>query len=158
MDFQKWRYGSDDKLGAWAFGASGEPAVIDFAAEAFEEELEAGHDWPHGIARAVCERLRKRLDEIHWGSDQGGGQAPHRHSTLFAVLGGSLWELDVATGWAQKIGAGEFCASGTGWELALGAAEALKTLEPEPRMHRALEVAIKYDTHSGGEPWVYCIG
>lgn len=158
QDFLKWRTGSDEKLGPWAFGASGEPALIDFLVECLESEIEADQDWPQGLARAVCERLRKKLDEIHWSSDQGGGQAPHRHSTVLAALEGSLWEMDIATGWALRVKAGEIVASGTGWELALGAAEALKNLEPWPRIMRALEVAIKYDTHSGGEPWVYCLG
>ena len=148
----KWRLGED-----WAVGASGHPGVTECGAELLGKERSGDvatqvRSWAVELRGALCAR--------GWKCTSEGNDVPEIAASGLLVFGGSLYEVEPASGYARAIPAGDLAAVGNGWTLcraawhALGSGRIGNPIGPEERMRAALETTIALDAYCGGEPWV----
>lgn len=130
-----------------AIGFSGDPCILAIS-------LRLVRQWSGAFdAQAFAQAIRKELDELGWGKENGNGNAPHRNVGLVLALRGQLFEIDSATAWAEEIPPGLIRAWGSGRQLALGAAFcALRRGDPpQAVVVEGVRAGIQYDIYSGGE-------
>lgn len=135
----------------WGVGVAGNMRTINIIQAHADGILHA----PHG-AWTVANRIRDLLHDDSWRleSDNEGGPAEFGQQMIIAHPGG-VWSIDPGFG-VVEIPDGEFWADGSGRAYALGAAHACDG-QPADKVHAALAAALRYDSSSGGEPFVRVI-
>lgn len=104
-------------------------------------------------AWSIATTLRKALQADGWHTKDNAGARCFDICMLIASAGGVWAAFDCLTPIAMP--AGQFVAIGSGRQLAMGAAHALRGRSPRQVVRRAVEAAIAHDTACGGEPWIH---